>query len=106
VNNEGQVFELLQQGEGTLLPICFIFSGLDLEYFFNCVLSLSFLFSVNRHFGETNMNVRSSRSHAIFRMVQNSESYYDSVFATLFYDHSTYSNEKWRQLQTFIFLLV
>lgn len=24
---------------------------------------------VNRHFGETNMNVRSSRSHTIFRMV-------------------------------------
>lgn len=25
--------------------------------------------AVNRHFGETNMNVRSSRSHTIFRMV-------------------------------------
>ncbi|KAK3119004.1 hypothetical protein QOZ80_9BG0712230 [Eleusine coracana subsp. coracana] len=39
VNSEEQVFDLLQQGE------------------------------VNRHFGETNMNVRSSRSHTIFRMV-------------------------------------
>jgi len=27
------------------------------------------IFTVNRHFGETNMNVRSSRSHTIFRMV-------------------------------------
>uniref|UniRef100_A0A164X1L4 Kinesin-like protein n=1 Tax=Daucus carota subsp. sativus TaxID=79200 RepID=A0A164X1L4_DAUCS len=39
VNSAEQVFELIQSGE------------------------------VNRHFGETNMNVRSSRSHTIFRMV-------------------------------------
>ncbi|XP_016456491.1 kinesin-like protein KIN-7N isoform X1 [Nicotiana tabacum] len=39
VNDAEQVLELIQQGE------------------------------VNRHFGETNMNVRSSRSHTIFRMV-------------------------------------
>nr|CAB3491723.1 unnamed protein product [Digitaria exilis] len=39
VNNSEQVFELLQLGEA------------------------------NRHFGETNMNARSSRSHTIFRMV-------------------------------------
>ncbi|RLM70294.1 kinesin-related protein 11-like [Panicum miliaceum] len=39
VNSAEQVFELLQLGE------------------------------VNRHFGETNMNARSSRSHTIFRMV-------------------------------------
>ncbi|XP_062164418.1 kinesin-like protein KIN-7N [Alnus glutinosa] len=39
VNNAEQVFELIESGE------------------------------VNRHFGETNMNVRSSRSHTIFRMV-------------------------------------
>ncbi|KAJ1275789.1 hypothetical protein BS78_05G163200 [Paspalum vaginatum] len=39
VNSAEQVFELLQLGEA------------------------------NRHFGETNMNVRSSRSHTIFRMV-------------------------------------
>uniref|UniRef100_A0ACD5WUJ5 Uncharacterized protein n=1 Tax=Avena sativa TaxID=4498 RepID=A0ACD5WUJ5_AVESA len=39
VNNAEQVLELLQLGEA------------------------------NRHFGETNMNVRSSRSHTIFRMV-------------------------------------
>jgi hypothetical protein len=31
VNSAEQVFELLQQGEGTLMPICFIFTGL--EYF-------------------------------------------------------------------------
>ncbi|KAL8096263.1 hypothetical protein AgCh_037283 [Apium graveolens] len=39
VNSAEQVFDLIQSGE------------------------------VNRHFGETNMNVRSSRSHTIFRMV-------------------------------------
>ncbi|KAL3505041.1 hypothetical protein ACH5RR_034882 [Cinchona calisaya] len=39
VNSAEQVLELIQRGE------------------------------VNRHFGETNMNVRSSRSHTIFRMV-------------------------------------
>ncbi|XP_059279461.1 kinesin-like protein KIN-7N isoform X2 [Lycium ferocissimum] len=39
VNDAEQVLELIQRGE------------------------------VNRHFGETNMNVRSSRSHTIFRMV-------------------------------------
>ncbi|XP_059460759.1 kinesin-like protein KIN-7N [Corylus avellana] len=39
VNNAEQVFKLIESGE------------------------------VNRHFGETNMNVRSSRSHTIFRMV-------------------------------------
>ncbi|KAM7516964.1 hypothetical protein LguiA_006547 [Lonicera macranthoides] len=33
------------------------------------VLKLIQLGEVNRHFGETNMNVRSSRSHTIFRMV-------------------------------------
>ncbi|KAK3425624.1 hypothetical protein EUGRSUZ_F02228 [Eucalyptus grandis] len=39
VNNEDQVLQLIESGE------------------------------VNRHFGETNMNARSSRSHTIFRMV-------------------------------------
>lgn len=29
------------------------------------------LVAENRHFGETNMNARSSRSHTIFRMVWN-----------------------------------
>nr|XP_043607923.1 kinesin-like protein KIN-7N [Erigeron canadensis] len=33
------------------------------------VLQLIEMGEVNRHFGETNMNVRSSRSHTIFRMV-------------------------------------
>ncbi|CAI9291764.1 unnamed protein product [Lactuca saligna] len=33
------------------------------------VLKLIEMGEVNRHFGETNMNVRSSRSHTIFRMV-------------------------------------
>ncbi|XP_024977098.1 kinesin-like protein KIN-7N [Cynara cardunculus var. scolymus] len=33
------------------------------------VLKLLDMGEVNRHFGETNMNVRSSRSHTIFRMV-------------------------------------
>ncbi|KAK1406689.1 hypothetical protein QVD17_38297 [Tagetes erecta] len=33
------------------------------------VLNLIQMGEVNRHFGETNMNVRSSRSHTIFRMV-------------------------------------
>ncbi|KAJ0790780.1 putative plus-end-directed kinesin ATPase [Helianthus annuus] len=33
------------------------------------VLKLIQMGEVNRHFGETNMNVRSSRSHTIFRMV-------------------------------------
>lgn len=44
VNNAEQVHKLLEAGE------------------------------VNRHFGETNMNVRSSRSHTIFRMVIESKS--------------------------------
>jgi hypothetical protein len=40
------------------------------------------------------MNVRSSRSHAIFRMVYNSGSFYDSVFAAaLPFYIITYSNE-------------
>ncbi|PWZ25571.1 Kinesin-like protein KIN-7L, partial [Zea mays] len=46
VNSAEQVFELLQLGEGTFLSL-----------------------HSNRHFGETNMNMRSSRSHTIFRMV-------------------------------------
>ncbi|KAB2023602.1 hypothetical protein ES319_D06G030500v1 [Gossypium barbadense] len=44
VNNAEQVIKLLESGEVTF-P------------------------TVNRHFGETNMNARSSRSHTIFRMV-------------------------------------
>ncbi|KAL6842943.1 hypothetical protein ACP4OV_027256 [Aristida adscensionis] len=38
------------------------------------VLELLQLGEANRHFGETNMNVRSSRSHTIFRMVIESSS--------------------------------
>jgi hypothetical protein len=40
VNSTEQVFKLLQQGESTLLPICYIFTGL--EYFLTmCYLYLS-----------------------------------------------------------------
>lgn len=66
MNSAEQVFELLQLGEGTFLSTCFIFSNLESDSFF--------LFPANRHFGETNMNIRSSRSHTIFRMVLNIES--------------------------------
>uniref|UniRef100_A0ACD5X3F8 Uncharacterized protein n=1 Tax=Avena sativa TaxID=4498 RepID=A0ACD5X3F8_AVESA len=46
-------------------------SGLQEEIVNNAeqVLELLQLGEENRHFGETNMNVRSSRSHTIFRMV-------------------------------------
>jgi hypothetical protein len=45
------------------------------------------------------MNVRSSRSHAIFRMVYNSGSFHDSVFAAaLPFYIITYSNEGGRKI--------
>ncbi|CAL5418003.1 unnamed protein product [Camellia sinensis] len=46
VNSAEQVLKLIESGEGLTLN-----------------------WNINRHFGETNMNVRSSRSHTIFRMV-------------------------------------
>jgi hypothetical protein len=37
----------------------------------NISLSFGFNNAAHRHVGETNMNVHSSRSHTIFRMVRN-----------------------------------
>ncbi|EMS59618.1 Kinesin-related protein 11 [Triticum urartu] len=67
VNNAEQVLQLLELGEGSI-------SVHLSSYLFKCIFSFSPIhklpfFSANRHFGETNMNVRSSRSHTIFRMV-------------------------------------
>ncbi|KAM3312874.1 hypothetical protein ACQJBY_032579 [Aegilops geniculata] len=67
VNNAEQVLQLLELGEGSI-------SVHLSSYLFKCIFSSSPIhklpfFSANRHFGETNMNVRSSRSHTIFRMV-------------------------------------
>lgn len=49
------------------LKLCLAFYMLVLSKF--CLCTKLFL-TVNRHFGETNINVRSSRSHTIFRMVR------------------------------------
>lgn len=71
VNSAEQVLKLIEMGEGLTFEtnlrfycsICFNWVNSDCMYIWNLLLS------VNRHFGETNMNVRSSRSHTIFRMV-------------------------------------
>lgn len=69
VSSAEQVLELLKLGEGlthqSSLAIIITYSW----FFFvkSGVHELSF--AANRHFGETNMNARSSRSHTIFRMV-------------------------------------
>ncbi|QCD99053.1 kinesin-like protein KIN-7N [Vigna unguiculata] len=62
-NQKLQIHESLERG-------VFV-SGLKEEIVNNAeqVLNLIKAGEVNRHFGETNMNVRSSRSHTIFRMV-------------------------------------
>ncbi|XP_075642982.1 kinesin-like protein KIN-7N [Castanea sativa] len=62
-NQKLQIHESLERG--------IFVSGLREEIVNNAeqVLKLIELGEVNRHFGETNMNVRSSRSHTIFRMV-------------------------------------
>ncbi|KAH1212274.1 hypothetical protein AAZX31_14G088500 [Glycine max] len=62
-NQKLQIHESLERG-------VFV-AGLKEEIVNNAeqVLSLIKAGEVNRHFGETNMNVRSSRSHTIFRMV-------------------------------------
>ncbi|ESW32930.1 hypothetical protein PHAVU_001G029600 [Phaseolus vulgaris] len=62
-NQKLQIHESLERG-------VFV-SGLKEEIVNNAeqVLDLIKAGEVNRHFGETNMNVRSSRSHTIFRMV-------------------------------------
>ncbi|XP_059631167.1 kinesin-like protein KIN-7N [Cornus florida] len=62
-NQKLQIHESLERG---------IFVAGLREEIVNCaeqVLKLIQSGEVNRHFGETNMNVRSSRSHTIFRMV-------------------------------------
>ncbi|KAH1203964.1 Kinesin-like protein KIN-7N [Glycine max] len=62
-NQKLQIHESLERG-------VFV-AGLKEEIVNNAeqVLNLIKAGEVNRHFGETNMNVRSSRSHTIFRMV-------------------------------------
>lgn len=62
-NQKLQIHESLERG--------IFVAGLREEIVNNAeqVLKLIELGEVNRHFGETNMNVRSSRSHTIFRMV-------------------------------------
>ncbi|KAJ0024467.1 hypothetical protein Pint_08614 [Pistacia integerrima] len=62
-NQKLQIHESLERG--------IFVSGLREEIVNNAEQVLKFIESgeVNRHFGETNMNVRSSRSHTIFRMV-------------------------------------
>ncbi|XP_044510495.1 kinesin-like protein KIN-7N isoform X2 [Mangifera indica] len=62
-NQKLQIHESLERG--------IFVSGLREEIVNNADQVLKFIESgeVNRHFGETNMNVRSSRSHTIFRMV-------------------------------------
>lgn len=62
-NHKLQIHESLERG-------VFV-AGLREEIVNNAeqVLKLIDFGEVNRHFGETNMNVRSSRSHTIFRMV-------------------------------------
>ncbi|KEH40003.1 putative plus-end-directed kinesin ATPase [Medicago truncatula] len=62
-NQKLQIHESLERG-------VFV-AGLREEIVNNAeqVLDLLKVGEVNRHFGETNMNVRSSRSHTIFRMV-------------------------------------
>ncbi|GLT62951.1 hypothetical protein SLA2020_355520 [Shorea laevis] len=62
-NQKLQIHESLERG--------IFVAGLKEEIVNNAeqVLQLKESGEVNRHFGETNMNVRSSRSHTIFRMV-------------------------------------
>ncbi|KAI4316588.1 hypothetical protein L6164_024557 [Bauhinia variegata] len=62
-NQKLQIHESLERG--------IFVAGLREEIVNNAeqVLNLLEAGEVNRHFGETNMNVRSSRSHTIFRMV-------------------------------------
>ncbi|OAY51041.1 kinesin-like protein KIN-7N isoform X1 [Manihot esculenta] len=62
-NQKLQIHESLERG--------IFVAGLREEIVNNAeqVLELIAAGEVNRHFGETNMNVRSSRSHTIFRMV-------------------------------------
>ncbi|GKV10403.1 hypothetical protein SLEP1_g21771 [Rubroshorea leprosula] len=62
-NQKLQIHESLERG--------IFVAGLKEEIVNNAeqVLHLKESGEVNRHFGETNMNVRSSRSHTIFRMV-------------------------------------
>ncbi|XP_042751917.1 kinesin-like protein KIN-7N isoform X3 [Lactuca sativa] len=62
-NQKLQIHESLERG--------IFVAGLREEIVNNAeqVLKLIEMGEVNRHFGETNMNVRSSRSHTIFRMV-------------------------------------
>ncbi|KAK6938551.1 Kinesin motor domain [Dillenia turbinata] len=73
VNSAEQVLELIKLGEG-LTPAEWLSIDL-LHTYCVCKCIMDFFFSVfirtavNRHFGETNMNARSSRSHTIFRMV-------------------------------------
>ena len=69
VNSAEQVFELIESGEGLSSyknDLSFVIPYLNRVAI--CVF-ITLLISVNRHFGETNMNARSSRSHTIFRMV-------------------------------------
>ncbi|KAG9440639.1 hypothetical protein H6P81_020804 [Aristolochia fimbriata] len=67
-NHKLQIHESLERG-------VFV-AGLREEIVNNAeqVMKLIELGEVNRHFGQTNMNIRSSRSHTIFRMVIESKS--------------------------------
>ncbi|XP_020533726.1 kinesin-like protein KIN-7N isoform X2 [Jatropha curcas] len=74
-NQKLQIHESLERG--------IFVAGLREEIVSNAeqVLNLIAAGEVNRHFGETNMNVRSSRSHTIFRMVIESKAK-DTVSST------------------------
>lgn len=80
VNCSQQVIELLELGEGLenelskLNHQSMVFVG---EY--------HILVAANRHFGETNMNTRSSRSHTIFRMVWNLSLFFCYYFFSGYY---------------------
>lgn len=76
VSNAEQVLKLIESGEGLDSETKHKYQGFFfvLVVSFNCIFVQNFclcfyFFTVNRHFGETNMNARSSRSHTIFRMV-------------------------------------
>lgn len=71
MNNANQVLNLIQLGEGLTSDQ----NAYEMACSKSCLLVFHFqilrfsILAANRHFGDTNMNARSSRSHTIFRMV-------------------------------------